>query len=212
MSIAEPELPAYCHCVTCLRRIPRDEMHDKYECYDCRQAYLEQQQRRRLTKELSKKTEALGKAVSKISRALRDGKLEIKEPHVLYDALLNKFDGVEGFAKLYRERFDAACDEENGSHKVAADMLRGIMLMSIEARKTMPTPPNCNNMSDAELGEYAARLMQQKLMEMEAEERLKHQAEAGLLEVEPGNQELIPEDKPDAAELLLKASRPKEAR
>lgn len=209
MSIAEPELATYCHCTTCLRRVPREEMHDEHECYDCRQLYLEQQQRRRLTKDLSKKTKALGRAVTKVARALQDGDLEIKEPHVLYQELLENFGGISGFARLYRERFDAACDEENGSHKVAADLLKGIMQMSIEARKSMPPPPNCKNMSDEELGAYTARLMQQKLLELETELRLEDQSDAEL--GDGGDDALIDEDKPDAADLLLEAAHQTEA-
>lgn len=186
----------YRNCVTCDRRVHRDEMLDEWECRACHKEHLDKIQRRKLNQQLADQKKALGQAVNSMTTAIGNGKFLPSEPHVVYNAVLENFGGVEGFAKLYRELYDAARAPETGSLKVSADILKSVVVLSVEAQKTAPPPPNCNNMSDEELGEYTARLMQQKLEEIQELERIANA---------PAEPDPLPEDRLDVALLLMES-------
>lgn len=186
----------YRTCVTCQRRTPRDEMLDEYECQRCHSEYIDKVQRRNLNQELAEKKKALGQAVHSMARSINAGQFVPDEPHIIFKALLDNFGGnPDGFAKLYRERFDAAC-QEGGSQKVAADILKSILVMSVEAHKTAPPPPDYSTMSDEEMADELGRLVQLKLQEIE---------EMKLLAAQTAVADPLPEDRPDAADLLMAA-------
>lgn len=186
----------YRTCVTCQRRTHRDEMLDEYECRRCHAEYIDKVQRRNLNQELAEKKKALGQAVHSMARSINAGQFVPDEPHVIFKSLLENFGGTpDGFAKLYRERYDAAC-EDGGSQKVAADILKSILVMSVEAHKTAPPPPDYSAMSDEEMADELGRLVQLKLQEIE---------ELKLLQSQPVVADPLPEDRPDAADLLMAA-------
>lgn len=196
--LVRSELPpgTYRNCVTCDRRVHRDDMLDEWECKACHQEHLAKTQRRKLNQQLADQKKALGQAVNSMATAIGNGKFLPNEPHVVYQAVLDHFGGVDGYAKLLRGVFDDARETETGSLKVAADILKSIVVLSVEAQKTAPPPPNCNNMSDEELGEYTARLMQQKLEEIQELERIANA---------PAVPDPLPEERPDAVALLMAA-------
>lgn len=198
---SEPVVGAYKTCVTCDRRTHRADMLDEWECKQCHRDYLSKKQRDRLNQQLAEQKKALGQAVNSMAVAINKGQFTPNEPHVVYNAVLENFGGVLGFAKLFRELYDAALDPETGSLKVAADILKSVVTLSVEAQKSAPPPPNCNNMTDEELGEYTAKLMQQKLDEMQELQRI-----SAL----PAVADPPLEDRPDIAELLVDAIANKE--
>lgn len=183
----------YRTCVTCQRRTPRDEMLDEYECQRCRQDYLAKAERNRINQDLSRKAKALGQAVNGMVASIGRGEFVPREAHIVYAEVLDNFGGVSGFAKLMRERYDAACNDEKPSHKVILDYFKAIMVLMVEAQKTQPPPPNCGDMTDEELGKHIAYLMEQKLAEME---------EATKIAELPEEPEPLPEDRPGIVELL----------
>ena len=154
-------------CATCQRRTHRDEMHDDWECQRCRGEYIEKQKRRKLTQELAEQKRAVGQAVNGMVTAIGEGKFQPNEPHVVYQGVLEHFGGVPGFCKIFRERFDAAANAPNCSHKVVLDYLKAVLVLGDVAQKTAPPPPNFNGMSDEEMADEFARLVQQKMEEIQ---------------------------------------------
>ena len=186
----------YRNCVSCDRRTHRDEMLDEWECRACHQAHLDKQQRRKLNQQLAEQKKAVGQAFNSMATAIANGQFLVDKPHDIFRGLMKSFGGVDGFCQLYRERFDVACDPEQGSQKVAADILKSIVVMSVEAAKTAPPPPNFNSMSDEEMADEFARLVQQKMYELEEVKRI-----AEL----PAVADPLPEDRPDLVGLLMAA-------
>lgn len=162
----------YRTCVTCDRRTHRDQMLDEWECKQCHEAYLDKQRRRKLTAELAEQKKAVGQAVNSLATSIGDGKFQPNEPHVVYQGLLDLRGGVPGFCKVFWEGFDAAKNADQVSHKVVLDYLKAVMVLGDVAQKTAPPPPNFNGMSDEEMADEFARLVQQKMDEMQELKRL----------------------------------------
>lgn len=181
----------YRRCITCNTRKPTDDMLDQWECQECHDAYIQKQRQRDLTQELANKKKALGQAVNGMVTAMANGKLIPNEPHVVYCAIMEEMGGVEKLAKIFKQEFDELRNmpAAQKSRKVVLDYFKSLFTMGIEAQKTAPPPPNFNDMSDEELGAETARLMQQKLDEM--------QQQAQQLLLPPP---LEPDDLPDAFE------------
>lgn len=189
----------YRECVSCQRRTHKDEMLDEWECKRCREGHLDKMRRRKLTDELAAQKKAVGQAVNGMVLAIGRCEFEPNEPHLVYQAILEKRGGVQGFSTLFWDAFDSARNAEQVSHKVILDYLKAVIVLGDVAQKTAPPPPNFNGMSDEEMADEFARLVQQKMVEIQEIKELKLLAEQ------------VAENPVDAADTLSLFPQPEEA-
>lgn len=169
-SITNLSQPMQFHrCLCCHNRIAANLMHDQHECLQCYGDRVTKLQNGQIEQDLANKKKALGQAVNGMVTALANGKIIPKEPHVVYSAIMDRVGGALVLADHFHREFTELCDlpGDEKPRKVILDYFKAIFLMSVESQKTAPPAPNFNDMTDEELGEETARLMRQKLTEMD---------------------------------------------
>ena len=164
-------------CLRCRTRKPSTMMDTKICCKKCIAEDKDSVQK------LHQK-QILGNAIGAVARGLAQDPSFLQKPHVVYNALMTRLGGIDGFANMMISDLEEmrAVTGPMRSNKVILDYYKAILACGIEAQKTIPEQKSLSHMTDDELGNEAIRLAQERYRLVREEEEAKRQTLALIAE------------------------------
>ena len=164
-------------CLRCRTRKPSSMMHSKICCNKCGQEDQNAEEKLR-------QKQILGNAIGAVARGIAQDPSFLQKPHVVYNALMTRLGGIDGFANMMVSDLEEmrAVTGPMRSNKVILDYYKAILACGIEAQKTIPEQKSLSHMTDDELGNEAIRLAQERYRLVREEEEAKRQTLALIAE------------------------------